>query len=84
MYDIIFTFYSLTRAQQAISALHHQGIQAFLIYAPEILKQQGCGYAVRVAEPDGTAASFLLRQQHLQARKIFRKYSDSSMEEVFL
>lgn len=84
MYDIFFTFHSLTRAQLAVQTLRYQGISAYLIHAPEVLSAFGCGYAVKINGADGYTASAYLRNNHIVFEKAFRKFPGSVPEEVFV
>ena len=84
MYDLFFTFHSLTRAQIAAQTLRYQGISAYLIHAPEVLSSLGCGYAVKINGADGYAASTYLRNDHIIYEKAFRKFPGSAPEEVFV
>ena len=84
MYEIIFTFRSLTKAQQAITVLRVQYIAASLVQSPEMPKNGGCGYAVQVSGLDGSAAALILTRNHIDYLKVYRKIYNLPPEEVFL
>ena len=84
MYEIIFTFRSLTRAQQASTLLHLNNISSSVVHAPHALNTGGCGFAVQVHGADGTASAMLFKRNHIDYLRSFRKISGLSAEEVFL
>lgn len=84
MYEMIFTFQSLTRAQQATHILNLHNIRASTIHAPDVLKTSGCGFAVKMNGSDATAAAMLFKQNHIGYLRSFRRIYNAPPEEVFL
>jgi len=56
-----FTFRSVTSATAAGRLLREAGISNSMSRTPTQLRQQGCGYSIRVKSADGTRAMVILR-----------------------
>lgn len=83
MLDYYFTFRSMTAAQQAVMELKKSGLFASLLRAPRALSSMGCGYAVRVAFQNGSAAALVLRHTAADFTKIFQSDTSGGWREVF-
>lgn len=84
MLDYYFTFRSMTAAQQAVMELKKSGLFASLLRAPRALSSMGCGYAVRVAFQNGSAAALVLRHASVAFTKTFQADKSGGWREVLL
>ena len=82
MNDYFLTFRSVTTAMRAGTLLRGAGIFNATVRTPLALRQQGCGYSLRVSERSYAAAAALLRQNELPFRKLYRKLADGQWQEV--
>lgn len=80
MYDYFFTFRSVTTAMRAGSLLRNAGISNSVIRTPLALRQQGCGYSLRVPERSFAAATALLHE--IPYRKRYRRGDGGQWQEV--
>ena len=80
VYD--FSFRSLTGAQTGRSVLQDTGIASALMRAPRQISEQGCGYVLEVAEPEGALAAQVLRSRQISFRRLFRQYENGEIEDV--
>ncbi|MBQ7254873.1 MAG: DUF3343 domain-containing protein [Oscillospiraceae bacterium] len=58
MFQYYFTFRSITGAQRGLRALEGAGVRGAMTRAPKFLSVRGCGYALKVRDPDAAAAAF--------------------------
>ena len=70
MIDYLFTFRSLTAAQQAELLLIRYGIPCRLVRAPSRSSNNGCSYAVRVQDYYRTNAVFI--QENLNYERVLQ------------
>ena len=82
--DWLITFRSITYAQRAQFVLRSAMMDSRLQRTPKELSGKGCGYALRLREPDGIAAAQLLRQKGVPFNKLFFRTGDGKMEEQSL
>ena len=80
MNEYVFTFRSLTQAQQAAVILRRGGLDAMVLRTPRSLSDLGCGYGVRTS----VRAAGALRKNGISYGKSFRIESDGSAKEVWL
>ena len=74
---MIFSFRSLTAAQDGRSVLEHAGIGWSCCSAPQAISEQGCGYVVETADFEGARAF----EQFLANGVRFRRCSDGTKTE---
>ena len=72
---------SLTRAQSSKTLLERNGFTVSVAKAPQMLSQNGCGYAVSIYRRVEEAAK-LLRDRNMLSGKIFRREDDGTYTEV--
>ena len=70
MIDYLFTFRSLTAAQQAEMILTRYGIPSRLVRIPSRISDNGCGHAVRVQDYHRANAAFI--QENLFYERVLR------------
>lgn len=75
---------SLTYAQRTVRTLERAGISAYLMRLPKNLSQEGCGYAVKIAERNLTMALQVLAKNYLSPRKVFLAGESGGYKEVAL
>ncbi|MBQ9685783.1 MAG: DUF3343 domain-containing protein [Oscillospiraceae bacterium] len=72
---------SLTQAQKAAAVLERRGFIATVVKAPQLLRGNGCGYAIsmhrRVDE-----AIMILRQNKVAIGKIYHRQENGQFREV--
>ena len=73
---------SITHAQRMHSVLGKNGISSRVFRPPVGLTEQGCGYAVRVAERDFATAVFHLRGAELLPVRVFFNAGDGAFREI--
>lgn len=83
MYDVLFTFQSLTAAQRGQSVCRHHGISAAVIRAPVGLSANGCGFALRVSGEYAGQVSMVLRLESIRFTGAYR-LNGNRAEEVAL
>lgn len=79
-YDI--TFRSVTAAMQGERVLREAGIPNALLRTPQKLRQNGCGYSLRLAGRFYPAAVQELRARGAPFQRVFRHLPDGQWEEV--
>ncbi len=80
MYDYFLTFRSVTAAMQGSRSLKEAGIANTMLRTPQKLRQQGCGYSLKV---DGYPAAIeRLRQDDIPFQKLYRRLPDGQWQEV--
>ena len=84
MYDYFFTFRSVTAAMQAKEFLDGAGIKAMLSRTPKSLRQQGCGYSLRVRAASPEAARRILDRERANYQRLYRKDEGEQWREVAL
>ena len=80
----LITFRSVTPAQRGEALLRQNGLQCSLHRTPRWMEEQGCGYSIRVAQPEVNRASQLLQAGELPYRKIYLRRENGGMEELRL
>ena len=78
------TFRSVTYAQRGESVLKKGRIRCHLQRTPRWMEEQGCGYSLELGLEDLAGASYLLRQNGVPFRRLYRKGEQGDMEEVVL
>ena len=81
MNDYYFTFRSVTAAMQGRQLLQRSGITAATVRTPMELRQQGCGYSLRLPERSYERARALLDRAGLSYRRVYRR-QDGQWQEV--
>lgn len=81
MNDYYFTFRSVTAAMQGRQVLQKGGVTAAAVRTPMELRQQGCGYSLRLTERSYERAKALLDHAGLPYRRIYRR-RDGQWQEV--
>ncbi len=66
---------SLTNAQRGALLLERRGISASVVKAPQALRVNGCGYALRVYRHAAEAVE-LLKSAQLLSGRIYRREED--------
>lgn len=82
MYDYYFTFRSVTAAMQGGRALERAGITSYTHRTPKYLRQQGCGYSLRVRGEALAAAKLALEREGIAHNKIYRREGETQWQEV--
>lgn len=72
---------SLTHAQRSLRLLEHNGIVAAVVKAPQELRSNGCGYALRLYRHFEDAVR-VLRTGGLLQGKLYRQTADGQFEEA--
>ena len=83
MYDPYFTFRSITAATQGSRVLERGGVSAVMVRTPKELRQQGCGYSLRVRADALARAKRLLAQEGVRYQRIYCR-SGNGWQEVRL
>lgn len=78
------TFRSVTPAQRAESLLKRAGIDCALQRTPRWMEEQGCGYSLRLRQPDTISAAALLQANDVPFRKIYLRHDSGRVEELQL
>jgi len=78
------TFRSVTFAQRAERVLSEGGYHCTLQRTPKWMEEQGCGYAIRIWTGDVKPAMWLLRQEQIPVRRLYRQGHDGQLEEMGL
>lgn len=84
MNEYVFTFQSMTAAQQAAIILTKEGIPAQLIRAPKQVSSYGCSHAVRVPHHVLQKTMSALYRASMNWERIFLMTSQMRAEEVML
>ena len=82
MNDYDFTFRSVTAAMQGQQLLRQNGVPAAAVRTPMELRQQGCGYSLRIKTEDIIPVVELLRENGVPLRKIYAQRPDGTLEEL--
>lgn len=82
MNDIYFTFRSVTGAMRGREILRENGIAAGLLRTPRGLRENGCGYALRVAAAAERVARELLARADIPFRNSYRRDANGAWREV--
>ena len=80
----LITFRSVTPAQRGERILQRGGIECMLSRTPKWMEQQGCGYSLRVQSNKAPECAQLLRQEHVDFRKIYLLRENGKGEELLL
>ena len=80
MNDYDFTFRSVTAAMQGQQLLRQNGVPAAAVRTPMELRQQGCGYSLRVSERVFGRAKELLDRGSVRYRRIYRRQGNEWQE----
>ena len=78
------TFRSVTYAQRGERVLQRAGIGCTLQRTPKWMEQQGCGYCLRLRQPEVSRAVELLRQKQVPLRRVYVSQGDGKMKEMGL
>ena len=78
------TFRSVTPAQRAERLLKRAGIDCILQRTPRWMEEQGCGYSLRLRQPDAVSAVALFRSNNVPFRKIYLRHDSGRAEELQL
>ncbi len=84
MYVYFITFRSVTFAQRGERVLRNGGIDCKLQRTPRWMEEQGCGYCLVIRRGGVAQAVRLLKQNHVQYRKIYLQGEADSVKEVVL
>lgn len=84
MYVYFITFRSVTFAQRGERVLRNGGIACQLQRTPRWMEEQGCGYCLLIRRAEVAQAAQLLKQNHVQYRKIYQQGESDSVKEVVL
>lgn len=82
MNEYFFTFRSVTAAMRAAKLLTAAGIRSATVRTPNELRQQGCGYSLRVPERVYRETLQTLLRENAGFRKLYRRLPDGRWEEV--
>lgn len=80
MEQYYFTFRSVTAAMEGQKKLERVGIRASMVRTPIGLREQGCGYSLRVSAY--AAAEAILSQGEKHYQKCYRRSTDGKWQEV--
>ena len=78
------TFRSVTPAQRGERVLKRAGIHVTLSRTPKWMEQQGCGYSLRVQTHKAAESAQMLRDEHVEFRKIYLLRENGKGEELSL
>ena len=84
MKNCLITFRSVTPAQRAERILRKAGFACALRRTPRWMEEQGCGYSLRVNQPDAAACVHLLRTEDVPFRKVYLQRDNGKTEEILL
>ena len=84
MTEYLFTFQSLTQAQNGLRLLQRNAVEASLHRTPKSVASRGCGYSLVVSEPQLRRAADVLRERNVSYRALYRKLANDTLEEVLL
>ena len=84
MYDYFFTFRSVTAAMEAKELLEKSGIKTVLSRTPKSLKQQGCGYSLRLRAESPKPAIGILEREGASYQRLYRRDEAEQWREVAL
>ena len=82
--DYFFTFRSVTAAMGSSRALEQAGIKNQMVRTPTALRQQGCGYSLRVWTQDIHLPVALLEEKGVPKRRVYLQKDDGQLEEAQL
>lgn len=80
----LITFRSVTPAQRAERILRQAGFVCAVRRTPKWMEEQGCGYSLRVAQPDAAACIRMLRLENVSFRKVYLLRDNGKAEEIQL
>ena len=81
---IYITFSTVTGAMEGKLQLQRRGIDASLRRTPEVLRQRGCGYSLRLRQTQVETAIQLLLHQGIPYERIFLELGKEQWQEVAL
>lgn len=81
---IYITFSTVTGAMEGKRQLQRRGIDASLRRTPEVLRQRGCGYSLRLRQTQVETAKQLLLHQGIPFERIFLELGKDQWQEVAL
>lgn len=84
MTEYLFTFQSLTQAQNGLKHLQRNAVEASLHRTPKAVAARGCGYSLVVPELQLRRAADVLRERNVSYKALYRKLPDDALEEVLL
>ena len=80
--DYFFFFFSVTAAMGSSRALEQAGVKNQMVRTPTALRQQGCGYSLRVSEGRLHETKQVLGEAGGRYQRIYRKEADGQWQEV--
>ena len=80
--DYFFTFRSVTAAMGSSRALEQAGIKNQMVRTPTALRQQGCGYSLRVSEGRLHETKQVRGEVGGRCQTIYRKEADATWEDI--
>ena len=83
MYDVIFTFRSMTAAQRGQYACNIRKISAKLIRTPHGLNDRGCGFAVQVSNEQFDQVLLVFKVDKIDYERVYRQQG-SQIREVMV
>ena len=78
----LITFRSVTPAQRAEGILKKAGYTCTLQRTPKWMEEQGCGYSLRLSQPDLQESLELLRSRGISYRKAYLQRESGTLEEI--
>lgn len=83
MYDIIFTFTSLTAAQKARYSCSQYNISAKIIRLPNTISLHGCGFALQISSSEAKQAALILKLEKIPYQYAYQVNGDHFQEALF-
>lgn len=80
MYDVIFTFRSMTAAQQGHYACKRRNIPAPLIRTPYPLTENGCGFAVQIPQDALDQVLLIFKVERIEYERVYQKQGNRFQE----
>ena len=82
MRQYYFTFRSVTAAMEGQKALERVGIRASMARTPMQLRNQGCGYSLKVTETSYAATVAILSKGERRYQKCYERLASGQWQEV--
>lgn len=80
MFDYYFTFRSVTAATRGSRVLERGGISSVTVRTPRELRQQGCGYSLRIRGDALAGARRLFAREGVGYQKLYRRAGERWQE----
>lgn len=84
MYDLFFTFRSVTYGQKGRDILAQNGIRCRLLRAPREIAPGGCAYALALSERDGTRGRTVLDRAGVRSTGSWLRLPDGGFSRLDL